>query len=161
MDNTLIAVLAGTTAGLLALAGLINYGMYFERYPAQYIGNAQNASEIGAAARAYAESVGSLDRVYMCLHPHWADTRAVGIYGGQVGWEQVLPASEFGQLVGDPRPLLVIVNPRSAECITHLRQFFPSGVFTTFHSARGAHHDFLLFNVAGEQAVPDEALLRE
>jgi hypothetical protein len=147
--------------GLLAVAAVLNYSLYFERYPEQYLGNAQNASEIGAAARAYAESGGSLERVYMCLHPHWADTRAVGIYAGQVGWEQVLPANEFGTLAGDPRPLLVIVNPRSVECVTSLRQFFPTGVFSTFHSARGAQHDFLMFNVPGAQTVRDEDLLIE
>lgn len=145
--------------GLLTLAFLLNYSLYFQRYPAQYLGGAQNASEIGAAVKAYAVSGGSLDRVYMCLHPHWADTRAVGIYAGQVGWEQVLPAADFGQLVGDPRPLMVIVNPRSAECVTSLRQFFPTGIFSTYHSARGQHQDFLMFAVPGAQAVEDGALL--
>lgn len=147
--------------GLLAVAAVLNHGLYFERYLKQYIGFAQNASEIGAAARAYADSVGSLDQVYMCLHPHWADTRAVGIYAGQVGWEQVLPASEFGSLAGDPRPLLVIVNPRSVECVTSLRQAFPDGIFSTFHSARGPQHDFLMYNVPGEQTIPDQDLLIE
>jgi hypothetical protein len=145
--------------GLLVLAGLLNYSLYFVRYPEQYIGSAQNASEIGEVARDYAASVGSLDRVYMCLHPHWADTRAVGIYAGQVGWEQVLPAADFGQLVGDPRPLMVMVNPRSAECVNNLRQFFPNGVFTPHRSARGPQHDFLLFAVPGAQAAPDADLL--
>jgi hypothetical protein len=145
--------------GLLALAALTNYNLYFRRYPVQYIGSAQNASEIGEVAKDYAASVGSLDRVYMCLHPHWADTRAVGIYAGQVGWEQVLPAADFAQLAGDPRPLMVMVNPRSAECVNNLRQFFPTGVFTTHASARGSQHDFLMFAVPGQQAVPDDDLL--
>jgi hypothetical protein len=146
---------------LLALAALLNHTLYFQRYAREYLGPAQNASEIGAVTAAYAASVGSLDRVYMCLHPHWADTRAVGIYAGQVGWEQVLPAVDFGRLTGDPRPLLVIVNPRSAECAASLRQVFPNGVFQLYPSARGAEKDFLLFSVPGSQQVDDAALLRE
>lgn len=146
---------------LLSLSLLINHANYFQRYPREYLGPAQNASEIGAVARNFADSVGSLDRVYMCLHPHWADTRAVGIYAGQVGWEQVLPAADFGQLAGDPRPLLVIVNPRSAECVGSLRQIFPNGTFTVYSSARGTEKDFLLFSVPGSQVVDDASLLRE
>ncbi len=147
--------------GLLAVAGLMNQTLYFVRYPAQYLGSAQNASEIGAAARAYAASLGSLDRVYLCLHPHWADTRAVGIYAGQVGWEQVLAAADFAALPADPRPMLVIVNPRSTECVAALRQTYAAGVFETYHSARGGQHDFLLFTVPGTQAQPDEQFLME
>jgi hypothetical protein len=137
--------------GLAALA--INYHLYFTRYPAQYLGAAQNASEIGAVVRSYAGSVGTPDRAYMCLHPHWADTRAVGIYAGQTGWENVLAAPDFARLVGDPRPLLVIVNPRSEECQTTLPQLFPTGVFSLHHSARGPDKDFLLFFVPPEYAA--------
>ncbi len=145
--------------GVLALSGLMNHALYFQRYPVEYLGAAQNASEMGAAARAYAASLGSLDRVYMCLHPHWADTRAVGIYAGQVGWEQVLPAADFAALPADPRPMLVIVNPRSTECVSALRQTFPTGVFETYHSARGVQHDFLLFSVPGTQVQTDTEFL--
>jgi hypothetical protein len=147
--------------GLVVVAALLNHALYFERYPQQYLGSAQNASEIGAVARAYANSVGSLEQVYMCLHPHWADTRAVGIYAGQVRWEQVLPAAEFARLAGDPRGLLIMVNPRSTECVSSLRAVFPSGVFEVYHSARGEQHDFLKFLVPGTQPVPDDTLLRE
>jgi hypothetical protein len=147
--------------GLLGLAGLINYHLYFERYPAQYTGSAENASEIGATVRGWADSIGSLERVYMCLHPYWADTRAVGIYAGQVGWEQVLPADQFATLEGDPRPLLVVVNPRSEACLAALRQDFPNGTFTLHASARGPDKDFLLFFVPGTQTVEDSALLRK
>jgi hypothetical protein len=158
-DGTGRRIGLAAVGALVGVAALLNYALYFQRYPQQYIGSAQNASEIGAVARAYANSVGSLEQVYMCLHPHWADTRAVGIYAGQVGWEQVLPAAEFNRLAGDPRGLLIIVNPRSTECVASLRTVFPDGVFEAHHSARGQQHDFLKFLVPGTQAVEDEALL--
>ncbi len=145
--------------GLLVVAGLISRELYFVRYPQQYLGSAQNASEIGEVVRGYAQSVGSLERVFMCEHPHWADTRAVGIYAGQVGWEQVLRAPEFATLRGDPRALLVVVNPRSDECRASLIENFPSGQFTQYHSRRGPDKDFLLFYVPGTGTLPqDDAL---
>ena len=141
---------AGLSPGLLLVtAESINRQLYFVRYPAQYTQSAQNASEIGEVVHDYAVTLGSYDRAYICLHPHWADTRAVGLYAGQAGWENVLPADEFGRLAGDPRPLLVIVNPRSAECLAAMRQFFPIGKYSQYSSARGPDKDFLMYFVPG------------
>jgi hypothetical protein len=144
---------AALMLGLAALVVGVNHGLYFGEYPRQFLGAAQNASEIGEVVRGYAQSFGSFDRAYMCLHPHWADTRAVGIYAGQVGWEQVLPADQFANLAGDPRPLLVVVNPRSQECVDALPAAFPTGSFQVHRSARGPDKDFWTFFVPGAASL--------
>jgi hypothetical protein len=151
--------LAAGGLGLLLLGvTVINRNMYFVQYPAQYLGAAQNASEIGEVVRDYAHSVGTIDRAWICLHPHWADTRAVGLYAGQPGWEQVLPAQELTTLSGDPRPLLLIINPRSDECLAAARSAFSTGTLSVFHSARGVDKDFLLYFVPGTQDIDESTL---
>jgi hypothetical protein len=135
--------------GLLGIAALVNRNMYFVQYPAQYLRSAQNASEIGTVVHDFANSFGSYDRAWICLHPYWADTRAVGIYAGKVGWEQVMPPGEFARLEGDPRPLLVVLNPQGAECIAAMRADFPTGRLSEVHSARGPDKDFYVYFVPG------------
>ena len=108
--------------------------------------------------RDFAQSIGSYDRAWMCLHPYWSDTRAVGIYAGQVGWEQVLPPDQLGQLAGDPRPLLIVMHPQGQDCIAAARQLFPTGTLTLRHSARDPNHDYLLFFVPGTEDLDESTL---
>jgi hypothetical protein len=158
-NGRLMAV--GSVSVLLAATALVNADLYFNKYPAQFLGSAQNASEIGATVRDFAQSVGSYDRAWICLHPHWADTRAVGIYAGQVGWEQVLPPEELGQLVADPRPLLLILNPRGGDCIAAARGLFPTGTLSLHPSARGPEKDYLLYFVPGTVDLDESTLQYE
>ncbi len=143
---------------LIGGAALINNNMYFVQYPAQYIGSAQNASEIGAVVHDFATTIGSYDRAWICLHPYWADTRAVGIYAGDLGWEQVMPPDEFTKLQGDTRPLLVILNPRGKECIAAMRADFPTGKLSLVKSARGTDKDFLVYFVPGTTDLNENTL---
>jgi 4-amino-4-deoxy-L-arabinose transferase-like glycosyltransferase len=147
-------VVGALVAGILTA----NADMYFRQYPQQYIGGAENASEIGAVVRDYANSIGSYDRAWMCLHAYWADTRAVGIYAGQVGWEQVLPPDQLTQLAGDPRPLLIVMHPQGADCISAARALFPTGTLTLRQSERGPDKDFLLFFVPGTADLDESTL---
>lgn len=148
-------LLVGALVGGIVLA---NSDMYFKQYPQQFIGGSENASEIGAIVAGFGASVGSLDRAWMCLHPYWADTRAVGIYAGQVGWEQVLPPDQLAQLAGDPRPLLIIMHPQGVDCITAARANFPTGTLTRHASERGPNHDFLLYFVPGTLDLDETTL---
>jgi uncharacterized membrane protein len=143
---------------LLGIAGLVNRDMYFFQYPQAYLRSGQNASEIGVVVHDFANSFGSYDRAWICLQPHWADTRAVGIYAGKVGWEQVMPPDQFTSLMGDPRPLLVILNPRGQECIAAMRADFPTGRLSVVHSARGADKDFLVYFVPGTDDLDESTL---
>jgi len=154
----------GRSVGMVSLAvlvggaALINNDMYFVQYPAQYIGSAQNASEMGAVVHDFATTIGSYDRAWICLHPYWADTRAVCIYAGDVGWEQVMPPDEFTKLQGDTRPLMVILNPRGKECIAAMRADFPTGKLSLVKSARGTDKDFLVYFVPGTTDLDETTL---
>ena len=89
---------------------------------------------------------------------NWADTRAVGIYAGDVGWEQVMQPDEFTKLQGDTRPLLVILNPRGKECIAAMRADFPTGKLSLVKSARGTDKDFLTYFVPGTTDLDENTL---
>jgi hypothetical protein len=143
---------------LVGGAALINNNMYFVQYPAQYIGSAQNASEMGAVVHIFATTIGSFDRAWICLAPYWADTRAVGIYAGDIGWEQVMPPGDFTKLQGDPRPLMVLINPREKDCIAAMRADFPTGKLSLIKSARGTDKDFLVFFVPGTTDLNESTL---
>jgi hypothetical protein len=156
---------------IVALGGwgtLINHTMYFAQYPAQYLGPAQNASEIGGVVRDFVQTFyttrdlnGNVrydyTHAWVCLHPHWADTRAIGLYAGAVGWEQVLPPNELSKLQSDSNYQLIIVNPRGEECISALRAQFPNGRFRWVYSQRGADKDFMVFLVPSATEVATEA----
>ncbi len=137
-------------AGLaVVISGWANYQMYFVEYPAQYVGPAQNASEIGAVIQGFAASVGSYDTAFIRAYPHWADTRAVGIYAGKFGWDQVfLDNDRLSIPVQDPRPKLFILHLNDQEALRVLRQTYPSGQLSQYASAR-PHHDFLKYFVPG------------
>ena len=147
-----------TLGVIVGAAALVNRNMYFVEYPAQYIGPAQNASEMGSVVKAFAQSIGSYDRAWVCEHPYWADTRAIGIYAGQLGWAQVLPADQFATMASDPRPLLVILNMQGKDCIANLRADFPTGTLSVYHSARGSSKDFLVYFVPGTVDVNENTL---
>lgn len=155
---------AGAWAGGLLVGGLVlasaaqNYRMYFVDYAAQYIGPAQNASEVGTVIRDFAESIGTYDTAVVRAYPHWVDTRAVGMYAGRLGWDNVyLDNARFGELKDDPRPKLYLLHRDDREAIAALRAVYPDGQLSRYHSAR-PHHDFLIFFVPGTLDL-DEATL--
>jgi Dolichyl-phosphate-mannose-protein mannosyltransferase len=139
-------------------AGLVNRNMYFVEYPAQYIGPAQNASEMGAVVQGFAQSIGSYERAWFCDPAFWFDPRAIGIYAGKLGWDQVMKPEQFATLVGDTRPLLVILNLSNKGCIASMRANFPTGKLSVVHSARGPGKDFLVYFVPGTVDVNEKTL---
>jgi hypothetical protein len=113
---------------------------------------------MGAVVHDFATTIGSYDRAWICLHPYWADTRAVGIYAGDLGWEQVMSPADFTKLQGDLRPLLVLLNPRGKECIAAMRADFPTGKLSLVKSARGTDKDFLVYFVPGTADLNENTL---
>jgi hypothetical protein len=131
----------------LALSGREMLRVYLVDYPAQYIGGAQNASELGQAVRGFAESVGTYETVWVKAYPYWVDTRAVGMYSGKFGWDNVLlDPVEFGQTLDVPGTKMFIVKAEDLEAIAVLRQLYPTGKLT-FHPSKFIGKDYLTFLV--------------
>ncbi|MBI4772355.1 MAG: glycosyltransferase family 39 protein, partial [Chloroflexi bacterium] len=149
-------------AVVLALSAQVNYRMYFVEYPRQYVGSAQNASEIGQVIYDFSRTIGSYETAYMIAFPYWVDTRAVGMYAGKFGWDNTYPPGGYDQLsvpVTDPRNKLFILHPDDRRALGILRQLYPTGTLSQYHSARpNPSHQFLLYFVPGTQNLDESTL---
>jgi hypothetical protein len=160
---------AWASVGALAVvaggAAYFGYDLYFNVYPAQYRLAAQNASEIGAVIRDFAHSVGSYDTAFVRPYPHWADTRAVGMYAGDFGHDFAIQEQDLALPQADPRPKLFILHRHDftnrpdgqLPSVPELRRLYPNGTLSLYHSAI-PHHDFLMYFVPGTQDLDEAAL---
>ncbi|MCB8968364.1 MAG: glycosyltransferase family 39 protein [Ardenticatenaceae bacterium] len=136
------------TAVLFLLAFRDNYNYYFVRYDTHYHNSLWNTSEIGAAARGWANSVGDMEHVYHVPYPYWVDTRLIGIYAGAIPWENSIPDFDAAlpQQIIDPAPKLYILHLLDTEHQERLQLTYPQGWFERYESAVPTK-DFMLFFV--------------
>jgi hypothetical protein len=154
-----------TLAVFLGGAAVLNRDMYFKEYPSQYIGGAQNASEIGTVIHDFARSFGTYDTAWVRPYPFWVDTRAVGMYSGNFWRDYAIQYEDLAATVDDPRAKLFILHrhegyPRSdgiPSALTELRRLYPDGQLSVFTSAR-PDHDFLIFFVPAQADVDESEL---
>lgn len=140
---------SGLVGALLFFSAQNNWSIVFVNYAKQYKDSVQNASELGALVRAWAESTGSYDTVIVRAYPYWVDTRAVGIYARQFGWNNViLEPDKLDDWTADPRPKLYILHRHDAESIALLRQIYPQGKLA-YRTSAFHDKDFVTFFVPG------------
>jgi hypothetical protein len=136
----------GLAALLLLLSSLQNYDMVFNQYAKVYDASSWNTSEMGDVARAFADSVGSVDTTYLVAYPYWADSRLVGIAAGYPTKDYALWPEHFQDTLLDTRAKLFIINPNDMEDVVALRALYPQGVLYNYDSPVEGK-DFLLFFV--------------
>lgn len=153
----------------LGVAAWHNHTLYFDRYAKNYANSAENASEIGAVIRAFAESVGSYATAAVRPYPHWVDTRAVGMYAGDF-WagfpplmhDYAIAYADLGRYATDPRAKLFILHPADVAgvrddsdppTLPELRRLYPNGTLSRHVSSRGPAFDFYLYTVPATQDV--------
>ncbi len=140
---------AALAALLLIFSAQENWKILFVNYAGQYKSSVQNAPELGEIVRGWVTSVGAWDTVFVRAYPYWVDTRAVGIYAGKFGWDNViLEADKLADAAGDPRPKLYILNRADADTVTALRELYPNGKLA-YHTSQYHDKDFLTFSVPG------------
>lgn len=142
----------GVTAVLFLLACRDNYTYYFVRYDTHFHNTLWNTSEIGAAARGWADSAGDMDHVYHISYPYWVDTRLIGIYANAIPWENSIPNLDnvMVQHYEDPAPKLYILNPLDTPNLEKLRVMYPQG-WLERREAAVPGKDFILFLVPPRQ----------
>lgn len=142
-------VAVGVTAVLLLLATYDNYTYYFVRYDAHFHRTLWNTSEMGAAARGFANSAGDMDHVYHIPYPFWVDTRLIGIYAEAIPWENaIMDNSQIAQLhIQDGKPKLYILHLQDQPSLELLQHSYPDGWVEVYHSRYGTTKDFLLYFV--------------
>ena len=106
----------------------------------------------------FANSFGSYDTAWVRPFPYWVDTRAVGMYAGQVYRDYAIQAPDVPATTADPRAKLFILHLRDAQGVRPdgepatlpvLRQLYPDGRLSLYHSAR-PDRDFLVFFIPAQ-----------
>jgi len=154
------AIGLGLAGVLLLISAQENWDILFVRYANQYKSSVQNAPEIGEVVRGWATSAGDWDTVMVKAFPYWVDTRAVGIYAGRLGWNNVaLEINELDDLKDDPRPKLFVLHNDDEEAVDFLRRIYPEGTLT-YHTSEYTDKHFFTYIVPGALDF-DEKLLEQ
>lgn len=143
---------AGVVGALLLVSFRANWNILFVDYPASYLRAAQNASDLGRVIADFAHSGGTHATAHVQPYPYWVDTRAVGIYAGNFGYDYALLPGELDLIASDLRPQLFLVNLQDADTLNLLETRFPAGSATRF-SARRPDLDFWIYRVPAAGAV--------
>jgi hypothetical protein len=121
-----------------------NYQWVFKHYCEQYRLSVWNTSEIGRTIRTFADSMGDRDSAWVIPHPHWVDTRLVGINAGFPEKDYALRVEDVSETISSPSAQLFVVRPSDEKAIQMLDQLYPGGIWEKYKS-RVPNKDFLLF----------------
>ncbi|MEW6403572.1 MAG: glycosyltransferase family 39 protein, partial [Chloroflexota bacterium] len=142
---------------LVALASIHNYDLVFRQYHQQYTGSAWNTREVGDVMRGFAQTYGSADNVWVIPYPFWMDTRLPPMWAGfpEQGDIAIWPDQLADTLtIADTK--LFIFKYDDPDTLARLRELYPQGVLSLYHSSRGENLNFYTFLVpaANTIAVP-------
>jgi hypothetical protein len=124
----------GLVGFLVFISALGNYDLVFNQYQRSYELSAWNTSEMGQVVRDFGEIYGTTDSAYVVAYPYWVDTRLVGMNAGVPTRDFAVQPDQIAMTLNDPRPKMFLVNPEDQAAIDTLRQIFPQGNVTTYHS---------------------------
>ncbi len=140
---------------ILLLAGLSmrqNYDLVFHQYADQYTQSAWNSSEMGAIIKEYKQVYGTTDSVWIVPYPYWVDTRLPGVYAGIPNRDFAIWPKDFSQSLDVKAPKLFMIKADDTQDVDLLRQMYPRGILTTFHSATHLEgKDFMLLFVPANE----------
>lgn len=109
----------------------VNYQRVFVDYPAQYCPRAQNASDIAREMDAWVAQGNDRRNAYIVGYPHWVDSRAVGVWIGDITFPNTVGA-QVGRLDAaavdlGSRPGWFALNVNDAESLRALQARYPEG----------------------------------
>lgn len=160
-----VLVSAGVALALVYGAAAYNYDTFFNAYRESYYLSAKPHRAVGRVVRGFADSIGSMDTVFIVGYPHWLDHRAVGIEAGDITWgwinrntlgsvEEIhayLPAARS-------TALLVIYNQADTKAFEYLRSVLPEGKSMRYRVPGDPAKDFYLYVVPAPELAPMESL---
>lgn len=136
-------------AGVLALALIVvgvNQRRVFVDYPAQYCPLAQNASDIGRELLDWEARGNSRRDAWIVGYPHWVDTRAVGVWIGEITFPNTVMGPE--QVAGVDlagRPGWFALNRDDLPALAALYARYPTGQERRVAGSLCAGRDFIVF----------------
>ncbi|MBN1888729.1 MAG: glycosyltransferase family 39 protein [Thermoflexales bacterium] len=140
---------AVAAAGVLAAAVVgINAQRTFDTYASQYCARSLNASEVAQAIEGFTRTGGPNENVFYVAFPHWFDSRAIGMWLGDIYWPNtLLDIRGADRMVLPPGPRLYIVHPDDVESLGYLQSVYPRGWVSRQPSQRCPGHDFMVYYV--------------
>ncbi|HMQ29556.1 MAG TPA: glycosyltransferase family 39 protein [Chloroflexaceae bacterium] len=140
-----LGALAAVAALGLAVAG-VNQRRVFVDYPAQYCPRAQNASDIGRELLAWEAAGGDRRAAWIVGYPHWVDSRAVGVWIGEITFPNtVIGADEVRGVDLAGRPGWFALNREDLPALRALYERYPGGQERLVEGSRCAGRAFLVF----------------
>jgi hypothetical protein len=139
--------------GILGIASFRqNNDLVFRQYAGQFDSGAWNTSEMGAVIKQFGQTYGETDTVWIVPYPYWVDTRLPGVWAGIPNRDFVLWPQDIASTETVAGPKLIMLNTADEADVATLRQLYPQGVLSTFHSAtKLAGKDFFLFFIPPEK----------
>ena len=136
-------------AVMIGLAVRQDFNLTQVQYPTVYRGNCQNASEVGTFMRAFTQSIGRPEDVYLIPYPYWIDDRIMNIYAGfPVHTSHVIQPADIPGFAFSGRPTLFVLLATDQTGLSVLREKFPNGYYGTVVSSFPGH-DYMYFLVPG------------
>ena len=143
------ALYRGALAGVAALALLVvalNQRRVFVDYPAQYCERAQNASDIGHELLAWEARGNERTAAWIVGYPHWVDTRAVGVWVGDINFPNTVMGPEAVSAVDlGGRPGWFALNRDDLTSLQALYARYPAGQERLVEGSLCAGRAFLVF----------------
>jgi hypothetical protein len=138
------ALLAVTALALL-VAGL-NQRRVFVDYPAQYCPLAQNASDIGRELLAWEARGNDRAAAWIVGYPHWVDSRAVGVWIGEISFPNTLMGPDQARAVElGGRPGWFVLNRDDLPTLRALYERYPGGRERLVEGSQCAGRAFIVF----------------
>jgi hypothetical protein len=141
-------VTVGVVSLCLIVVGL-NQRRVFVEYPAQYCAKAQNASDIAREMRTWLDRGNDVHNAWIVGFPHWVDTRAVGVWLGDINFPNTMMGAESLNLIDlRGRPGLFVLNVNDVAMRETLKANFPRGIERQVEGSLCDGREFIVFETA-------------
>jgi 4-amino-4-deoxy-L-arabinose transferase-like glycosyltransferase len=139
-----------TLAVLVLIVPIIgaNYERVFVTYPEQYCSRAQNASDIAQEMQAWAARGQDLRRAWVIGYPHWVDTRAVGVWVGDIAFANTVMGAEALARTPIAEPAWFALNRYDLPALRVLQERFPQGYSRIVPGSLCDGREFVVFETA-------------
>jgi hypothetical protein len=138
-------------AGILLLAAVLNYKLFFSDYVSEYANFNWNTSEMGQVIADYADSFGSFDTAWVVAYPYWVDTRLVGMEAGNPSRDYAIWPEQLPQTLESSYPKLFLLKPEDTNGINGLQTLYPQGILS-LHPSASPSKEFIVYLVPAEAA---------
>ena len=136
--------------GFLCVAVImVNYQRVFVDYPAQYCPRAQNASDIAHEMDVWVAQGHSRSNAWLVGYPYWVDTRAVGVFIGDITFPNAVGAAvnlqDAASVDLHGQPGWFALNEEDAASLQSLKRKYPQGQVKLVTGSQCSEKHFIVF----------------